>query len=128
MHRKLAILVGGGPAPGINAVIGAAAIEALNNGMSVVGVYDGFKHLASENFVPERHTLELTIPGVARIHFDGGSILRTSRTTLLNEKLLDESTVVQADEAKVGQVLKHFTELGGRFLGRPVDSVTRVAV
>ena len=27
-HRKLAILVGGGPAPGINAVIGAATIRA----------------------------------------------------------------------------------------------------
>ena len=112
MHRKLAILVGGGPAPGINAVIGAAAIEALNNSMSVVGIYDGFKHLASEHFVPERHTVDLTIPDVARIHFDGGSILRTSRTTLLDEKLLDESTVVQADEIKVKRVLKHFTELG----------------
>ena len=28
----LAILVGGGPAPGINAVISAAAIEAINEG------------------------------------------------------------------------------------------------
>ena len=27
-HKRLAILVGGGPAPGINGVIGAAAIEA----------------------------------------------------------------------------------------------------
>lgn len=112
MDRKLAILVGGGPAPGINAVIGAAAIEAVNNGMSVIGIYDGFKHLASERFFAERHTTELTIAGVARIHFDGGSMLRTSRTTLLNEKLLDESTVVQPDETKVRLVLKNFTELG----------------
>lgn len=110
--RKLAILVGGGPAPGINAVIGAAAIEAINHGMTVVGIYDGFKHLASERFVSERHTEDLKISDVARIHFDGGSILRTSRTTLLDEKKLDESTVVHPDDAKVNLVLKHFTEMG----------------
>ena len=45
--RKLAILVGGGPAPGINAVISAAAIEAINEGFQVVGVQEGFKHLTT---------------------------------------------------------------------------------
>ena len=44
-HGKLGILVGGGPAPGINGVIHAATIEALNNGMEVVGIYKGFEHL-----------------------------------------------------------------------------------
>ena len=32
---KLGIIVGGGPAPGINGVIGAAAIEAINRGVEV---------------------------------------------------------------------------------------------
>ena len=41
----LAILVGGGPAPGINAVISAAVIEAINEGFEVLGVEQGFKHL-----------------------------------------------------------------------------------
>ncbi|MDQ5843973.1 MAG: 6-phosphofructokinase, partial [Acidobacteriota bacterium] len=41
----LAILVGGGPAPGINAVISAAVIEAVNEGFEVVGIVDGFKWL-----------------------------------------------------------------------------------
>ncbi len=110
--QKLAIIVAGGPAPGINAVIGAATIEAINHGMSVVGFYDGFKWVASEQFVCERHTTELTINGVARIHFAGGSILRISRTTLLDEAKLKHSTVVQPDDAKVNRVLKHFAELG----------------
>src|SRR3989304_6194733 len=44
--KTLAILVGGGPAPGINAVIAAATIEARNHGCRVLGVYDGFKWLA----------------------------------------------------------------------------------
>ena len=34
-HNNLAILVGGGPAPGINAVIGAATIRAQLEGLTV---------------------------------------------------------------------------------------------
>ncbi len=109
---KLAILVGGGPAPGINAVIGAATIEAVNHGMAVIGIYDGFKHISSDKFVAERHALGLKIADVARIHFDGGSILRTSRTTLLDESGLGKSKRVEPDPAKVSCVLRHFTDLG----------------
>ena len=39
------ILVGGGPAPGINGVIGAAATVALRGGHRVVGIYEGFRHI-----------------------------------------------------------------------------------
>ncbi len=111
-HRKLAIVIGGGPAPGINAVIGAAAIEAINSDLSVVGIYDGFKWLASDKFVSERHTVNFEIKDVARLHFSGGSILRTDRATLLDEGQLQTSTVVQANEHKVTCILKNFAELG----------------
>ena len=40
---KLGILVGGGPAPGINGVIAAATIEGINQGFEVIGFRDGFK-------------------------------------------------------------------------------------
>mgnify|MGYP002065407217 CR=1 FL=1 len=43
LGTELAILVGGGPAPGINSVIAAATIRAANEGVEVVGVRDGFK-------------------------------------------------------------------------------------
>jgi 6-phosphofructokinase len=111
-HAKLAILVGGGPAPGINAVIGAATIDAINNGFSVVGIYDGFKWISTDRFVPERHAIPLQIKDVARIHFDGGSILRTARASLLDENKLESSTVVEPDASKVDRVLRHFTEMG----------------
>ncbi len=75
--KTMAILVGGGPAPGINAVIAAAAIEARNHGLRVLGVYDGFRWLAQGN---TDHVVELGIDDLSRIHFEGGSILRTSRT------------------------------------------------
>ena len=43
--KKLGILVGGGPAPGINAVIGSATIRAAVSGYDVVGICDGFQWL-----------------------------------------------------------------------------------
>ena len=74
---KLGILVGGGPAPGINGVIAAATIEARNRGVPVVGILDGFRWLAQGRL---EHAQPLEIADVSRIHFRGGSILRTSRT------------------------------------------------
>ena len=45
MSATFGILVGGGPAPGINGVIGAAATAALQGGARVLGIRDGFKWL-----------------------------------------------------------------------------------
>ena len=42
---KLALLVGGGPAPGINGVISSVTIEAIEQGIEVIGFRDGFKWL-----------------------------------------------------------------------------------
>jgi 6-phosphofructokinase len=75
--KTLAILVGGGPAPGINAVIAAATIEARNQGLRVLGCHEGYKWLLEGNV---EHVEELTIPDVSRIHFEGGSVLGTART------------------------------------------------
>ncbi|MDE2572991.1 MAG: 6-phosphofructokinase [bacterium] len=78
MEREtLAILVGGGPAPGINGVIASATIEAINSGLRVLGLRDGYKWLVAGE---TSHATELEIEDVSRIHFTGGSILRTSRT------------------------------------------------
>ncbi len=76
MAETLGIIVGGGPAPGINGVISSATIEAINSGLRVIGIRDGFKRL----FKGDRTAaVELTIDDVSRIHVTGGSILRTSR-------------------------------------------------
>ena len=75
-HKKLAILVGGGPAPGINSVIGAATIRAALEGMDVVGVRDGFEWLMQGDI---DHVMPLTIDAVSRIHFRGGSHIGISR-------------------------------------------------
>lgn len=70
------IIVGGGPAPGINGVISSAVIEAINEGKAVVGIMGGFKSLFNGD---KSSAIPLTIENVSRIHTQGGSILRTSR-------------------------------------------------
>ncbi len=74
--EKLAILVGGGPAPGINSVIGAATIRALLQGVEVLGIQRGFEEIMHGKVEGAR---PLTIEDVSRIHFRGGSVLGTSR-------------------------------------------------
>lgn len=73
---KLGILVGGGPAPGINGAISSATIEAVNQGMEVIGILNGFRWLSEGD---TNHTLNLTIDNTSRIHLAGGSILGISR-------------------------------------------------
>jgi ATP-dependent phosphofructokinase / diphosphate-dependent phosphofructokinase len=70
------ILVGGGPAPGINSVISAVTIRSILGGCEVVGIIDGFKWLMEDNV---SHVRPLSIEEVSRIHFRGGSCLGTSR-------------------------------------------------
>ena len=69
--KRLGILVGGGPAPGINAVISAATIEALNQGFEVIGIRDGFKHLVRRDPSALR---PLTIDDVSRVLNDVRSV------------------------------------------------------
>lgn len=70
------ILVGGGPAPGINSVISAATIRSIVGGCEVIGILDGFKWLMEGN---TSHVKPLSTEEVSRIHFRGGSSLGTSR-------------------------------------------------
>jgi 6-phosphofructokinase 1 len=108
----MAIIVGGGPAPGINGVIGSAAIEAINNGLTVIGIYDGFSHLVGKQFDSRKHVVDLTIEAMSRIHFDGGSVLRTARASLLDEQNLDESAPVRPHPERVARVVDRLESLG----------------
>jgi 6-phosphofructokinase len=101
---KLALIVGGGPAPGINGVISAVTIEAINHEMEVFGVQDGFKWLVQGNL---DHVRPLSIDIVKAIHLRGGSILGTSRTNPTKSK------------ADMERVLDCFRRLG-------VDALTTI--
>ena len=92
--QTLAILVGGGPAPGINGIIAAAIIEAIDSGLRVIGIPQGYHWLARGD---ASHAIELRIPDVSRIHFNGGSILGTSRTNPAREEESLERTLRALD-------------------------------
>ncbi len=111
-ESTMGVIVGGGPAPGINGVIGAATIEAINNGLKVLGFYDGFSHLADKQFDPAEHVIQLTIKDTSRVHFDGGSMLRTSRRNLLDARTLPTATAVQPDPETVSRVCDRLQSLG----------------
>ena len=85
---KLGILVGGGPAPGINSVIGAATIRALLEGVEVVGIKDGFEWIMKGD---TGHTQPLTLDKVSRLHFRGGSFLGISRANPTKDRKLLET-------------------------------------
>ena len=73
---RVGILMGGGPAPGINSAISSITIEAVNRGYEVIGILDGFSHLMERRVDMTR---PLRIEDVSQIHYRGGSIIRTSR-------------------------------------------------
>jgi 6-phosphofructokinase 1 len=102
----LGILVGGGPAPGINAVISAATIEALNQGLSVTGIRDGFKHLMRRD---PSGLQPLTIDDVSRVHLLGGSILGTSRENPTKSPEATQAVIEMLREAGI----THLVTIGG---------------
>ena len=75
-QTRLAILVAGGPAPGINSVISAATIRGQLEGVEVLGIRDGFEWIMHGDV---DHTTPLTIESTSRIHFRGGSHIGISR-------------------------------------------------
>ncbi len=89
--KRLAILVGGGPAPGINSVISAATIRGVLEGVEVLGIRDGFESIMLGNV--ERVT-SLTIDEVSRIHFRGGSYIGISRANPTLDPQHLENTVI----------------------------------
>jgi 6-phosphofructokinase 1 len=100
--KKLAILVAGGPAPGINSVIGAATIRAIVEGVEVIGIKDGFKWLMEGDI---SHVKELTIDNVSRIHFRGGSYIGISRSNPTKDKKHLEKTVTSLLRLNVDKLI-----------------------
>ena len=97
MTETVAILVGGGPAPGINGVISAATIRCLAEGMQVLGIEQGFKWIMQGDV---SKVTPLTLEQVSRLHFRGGSILKTARANPTK------------NPAHLAQALKSLAQLG----------------
>ena len=103
MHSKnLAILVGGGPAPGINSVIGSATIRGVLEGMDVIGIRDGFEWIMKGEV---EHVTPLGIDEVSRIHFRGGSHIGISRANPTKDPQHLENTVISLLRMNVSRLI-----------------------
>ncbi|MGB7292840.1 MAG: diphosphate--fructose-6-phosphate 1-phosphotransferase [Thermodesulfobacteriota bacterium] len=100
--KVLAILAGGGPAPGINGVISAATIEAINQGVEVIGILDGFKWIAEGD---KGHIKRLSIEETSRIHLTGGSIIGISRENPTKSREKMKNVIKILRELKVNYLL-----------------------
>ncbi len=75
MNESIAILCAGGPAPGINTVVGSVTKVFLNAGFKVIGIHEGYKTL----FTDKPNTEELDFSFADSIYSRGGSALKMSR-------------------------------------------------
>ena len=73
MINKIGILTSGGDSPGMNAALRSVTRCALNSGVSVVAIKDGYKGLIEENFV------EFNNNSVSDILWRGGTIIGSAR-------------------------------------------------
>ena len=100
--KKVAILVGGGPAPGINSVIGAATIRCCLEDVEVVGIRDGFESIMRGRI---DHVTPLSIDAVSRIHFRGGSVIGTSRANPTTDPKLLENVITSLLRLNVSRLI-----------------------
>ena len=105
-RNKLAIIVGGGPAPGINGVISAATIEAVNRGIEVIGIREGYRWIAEGD---TNHVDNLTIRLTSRIHNTGGSIIGISRSNPTSTRERMKNTITSL--GKLG--VRYLLSIGG---------------
>ncbi len=78
--NTIGILTSGGDAPGMNSAIRAAVRSALNSGMRVKGIRNGFDGLMKGDIY------EMNVSSVADIIHKGGTILGTARSTEFKNK------------------------------------------
>src|SRR5687767_2385328 len=76
--KRIAINTGGGDAPGLNAVIRAATLAALDNGWEVFGIRRGYMGLLHDDVDGEQGMVPLCADQVRGITHLGGTILGTT--------------------------------------------------
>ena len=126
-NRRIGILVGGGPAPGINSVISAAVIEAVHSGYEAVGIKNGYEYLVKGD---TSQTVNLNIEDVATIHTRGGSILHTSRTNPTKRAADLERCVATLNDLNINNLITiggDDTSFGASEIARSANGSIRVA-
>ena len=82
MKKSIAIMAGGGPAPGINTVTASVAKVFLKDGYRVIGIHEGYKGL----FAYKPSIIEFDFAICDKIMNQGGSLLHMSRHKPKNDE------------------------------------------
>jgi ATP-dependent phosphofructokinase / diphosphate-dependent phosphofructokinase len=108
--KRIAINTGGGDAPGLNAVIRAATLAAINRGWECYGIRDGFNGI----FFPERYedggAMRLTRDRVRGIAHLGGTILGTTNkgNPMRFPLVMPDGSTKEID--RTGEILEYFAK------------------
>lgn len=89
MIKRIGILTSGGDAPGMNAAIRAVTRVALNSGIEVFGIYDGYRGMVEGYIEP------LSKQSVGDIIDRGGTILGSARLPEFKDQTVREKAVEQ---------------------------------
>ncbi|CDM65441.1 6-phosphofructokinase [Pyrinomonas methylaliphatogenes] len=101
--KRIGVLTGGGDAPGLNPAIKGLVYRASDHGISVIGLYDGWRSLLD----PPLETWPLDRETVRRWDRDGGTNLGSSRTNPFKAPNEAGERVDRSDE-----VIKNMEKLG----------------
>jgi 6-phosphofructokinase 1 len=104
---RIAISTGGGDAPGLNAVIRAAALSAINRGWEVLGIKRGFAGLMGDDEV-----ITLTKDSVRGIAHLGGTILRSTNRGNPFHYPRKQPDGTFREEDRSGELIENATRLG----------------
>lgn len=106
--KRIAITTGGGDAPGLNAVIRAVTLAAIQRGWECVGIRCGYDGLMHPERFPEGGTIKLDRDAVRGIAHTGGTILGTTNrgNPFANEYKDPDGNVVKKDLS--AELLKGF--------------------
>ena len=99
MVKRIGVLTSGGDAPGMNAAIRAVTRVALNSGIEVFGIHNGYKGLVEGNIEP------LTKAGVGDIIDRGGTILGSARLPEFKDMEVRQKAVDQLKKEGLKQLL-----------------------
>lgn len=91
---KVGILTGGGDCPGLNPAIRGVVYRGLDFGFEFVGIQEGWRGLVKGIYEP------LTLKDVEEIHYQGGTILGSSRTNPFKKQ--EDLDAVLANIASAG--------------------------
>ena len=106
--RRIAINTGGGDAPGLNAVIRAVVLSAINRGWECFGIRDGFNSILDPERYPDGRMIPLTRDRIRGIAHLGGTILgTTNKGNPLNFPIKQADGTIQEVD-RTGEIIDFF--------------------